>query len=95
MSKKLYPIINLPSTGSGVIHLRTSDMVQFLPLTRTFSVYIKLGVNILIRKFSRPLMKTKILNWRLPDQTVTVGFDFVDGTGFDFMDGDSFDFMDA
>ena len=93
MSKKLYPIINLPSTDSNVIHLRTNEAIQFLPIAKTMSIYIRVGADILVRKFSRLIFKPKILNWRLPDQSAG-GFEFMDGTGFDFMDGDVFDFME-
>ena len=69
--------------------------IVYLPTTKSANVFLRAGDQILARLFSRPFIKPKILNWRLPDQTVVAGFNFVDGTGFDFMDGDSFDFMDA
>ena len=65
----------------------------YIPSTTSVKVFLRAGDEILSRLFSRPIMKTKILNWRLPDQTVVVStFEFMDGTAFDFMDGTDFDF---
>ena len=71
--------------------------IVYLPLTKSANVFLRAGDQILARLFSRPFIKPKILNWRLPDQTAIVGgaFDFMDGSSFDFMDGSDFDFMET
>ncbi len=74
MSRKLYPIVVLPSTRSA-------------------SVFLFAGAEIVARPFSRNIFKPKITNWRLPDQTSDIEFDFVDGTDFDFVDGSDCDLV--
>ena len=96
LSNTLNASVYISSIKSNIVNLRTNKIIKFFPITLKMSIYIQSGVKILTKKFSLPIIKTKILNWRLPDQTVTVSaFDFMDGSSFDFMDGTDFDFMET
>ena len=92
-SKTLYPSVNLPSIKPVAIHYRAQAVKAVFPLPNTASVFIYAGAVLSVRNFSRPLVKPKITNWRIPN--IVDGFNFVDGTDFDFVDGTPFDFMDA
>jgi len=91
-SKTLYPSVNLPSRGATVRRSTQATRAVF-PLSNTASVFLYAGAVLAVRNFSRPLVKPKITNWRIPN--IVDGFQFVDGTDFNFVDGTPFDFMDA
>ena len=65
----------------------------YLPRTASASVFLRAGADVVAMKFSKPLIKPKITNWRISE--ISEGFQFVDGTDFDFVDGTPLDFVDA